>query len=139
MYLLDTNVLSEFQRSRPNEGVLSWVESVDPVKLNISVLTVLEIEVGILRLSRRDEVQAMRLRNWLDEAVLDGFEGRTLPITLEISRRAAQTHVPNSKPAIDALLGATASVHGLTVVTRNVKDFAELGVPVFNPWRAPER
>ena len=63
MYLLDTNVLSEFQRSRPNEGVLSWVESVDPVKLNISVLTVLEIEVGILRLSRRDEVQAMRLRN----------------------------------------------------------------------------
>ena len=63
MYLLDTNVLSEFQRSRPNEGVLSWVESVAPVKLNISVLTVLEIEVGILRLSRRDEVQAMRLRN----------------------------------------------------------------------------
>lgn len=63
MYLLDTNILSEFQRSRPNEGVLSWVESVDPFKLNISVLTVLEIEVGILRLSRRDEVQAMRLRN----------------------------------------------------------------------------
>lgn len=99
MYLLDTNVLSEFQRSRPNEGVLSWVESVDPFKLNISVLTVLEIEVGILRLSRRDQVQAMRLRNWLDEAVLDGFEGRTLPITLEISR-------PGAHPSVDAGLGS---------------------------------
>lgn len=137
MYLLDTNVLSEFQKSRPDEHFINWVGSVDPFNLYISVLTVMEIEIGILRLARRDEVQAMRLRNWLEASVLEGFEGRVLPISLEVCRRAAQTHVPDPKAEIDALIAATASVHGLTVVTRNVKDFLALGVPLFNPWHTP--
>lgn len=137
MYLLDTNVLSEFQKSRPDEHVINWVGSVDPFNLYISVLTVMEIEIGILGLARRDEVRAMRLRNWLEASVLDSFEGRVLPISLEVCRRAAQTLVPNPKAEIDALIGGTASVHGLTVVTRNEKDFSPLGVALFNPWRDP--
>mgnify|MGYP002724323652 FL=1 len=135
-YLLDTNIISELRKPqrRANAGVRSWVSSRAAADLYLSAITILEIEVGIGRLSRRDPVQAKRLRAWLDDDVLDAFAGRILPVDLPVARRCARMHVPDPRPERDALIAATASVRGLTVVTRNVKDFELLGVPVLNPW-----
>ena len=135
MYLLDTNIISEFQKSQPNEGVLHWVAEHDESELYLSVITVMEIEIGVRRLERRDAERAHRLQHWLDGAVLEAFQGRILPIDLEVARRCVFNHVPDPAPERDALIAATASTHGLTVVTRNEKDFRRLGVPVLNPFK----
>lgn len=135
-YLLDTNVISELRKpaTRVDHGVRSWVGALPPSELFLSVVTILEIEVGIARVSRRDQVQSTRLRTWLEAEVLDLFSGRILPVGLPEVRRAAWLHVPDPRPERDALIAATAAVHDLTVVTRNVADFATMGVPVVNPW-----
>lgn len=135
MYLLDTNIISEFQKSKPNAGVLRWVAEHDESELYLSVITVMEIEIGVRRLERRDAERANRLQRWLDGAVLDAFQGRILPIDLEAARRCVLNHVPDPAPERDALIAATASTHGLTIVTRNTKDFRRLGVPVLNPFK----
>ena len=135
MYLLDTDIISEFQKSQPNEGVLHWVRKHDESALYLSVITVMEIEIGVRRLERRDAERAHRLQRWLDGAVLEAFQGRILPIDLEVARRCVFNHVPDPAPGRDALIAATASTHGLTVVTRNEKDFRRLGVPVLNPFK----
>mgnify|MGYP002724197844 FL=1 len=135
-HLLDTNVISELRKPqrRANAGVRSWISSRVVSDLYLSVITVLEIEIGIKRLARNDPVQSERLQVWLDMEVLDVFSGRILPVDVPVARRCARMHVPDPRPERDALIAATASVHGLTVVTRNVRDFEHLGVSVFNPW-----
>lgn len=137
-YLLDTNVVSELRKGPAlvDPHVVAWAEGRATHELLISVVTVLEIELGVLRVERRDPRQGSVLRRWLEEGVLAGFAERTLPIDLDIARRAARLHIPDPRPERDAYLAATAIEHGLTVVTRNVVDFESTGVAVLDPWAA---
>lgn len=135
-YLLDTNVVSELRKSqsRADQAVRSWVAARVSTDLHLSVVTILEIELGIARLSRRSPAQADRLQTWLEDDVLEVFGGRILPVDVLVARRAARLHVPDPRPERDALIAATAVVHGLTVVTRNVADCEPMGVAVIDPW-----
>lgn len=140
MYLLDTNVLSELHRvirDRGDARVAAWVSDVGIELCRVSALTLMELEIGVLRMERRDPRQGAVLRTWLDGTLVPEFEGRVLPVEGQVALRCARLHVvPDPQPGRDALLAATALVHGLTVVTRNEADFAPTGVDVFNPWRA---
>jgi predicted nucleic acid-binding protein len=133
-YLLDTNVLSETRKRHPDAGVASWIASTPPDQLRVSVLTLGEIEQGISRVrGRGDHDQAAGLEDWL-RAVELGFGDRLLPVTLPIAYAWGQQQRSQPLPVIDGLLAATAKVNDLTVVTRNVKDFAQSGIPVHNPF-----
>ena len=137
MLLLDTNVISELRKislGRADEKVAGWAREVDPGDLYISAITVHELEVGVLRVERRDARQGAVLRVWLEDRVLRTFAGRILAVNTAIAMRGAQMQVPNPHPLEDGLIAATALVHGMTVVTRNVGDFAGTGVSVLNPW-----
>lgn len=139
MYLLDTNVVSELRKSRTsrcNPDVQRWIDSVASPSLYISAITVLELEVGVLQLSRRDVAQGEILRNWLHVRVLPSFADRILPVDTQIALSCAALHVPVSQSRYDALIAATALVHNMTVVTRNTADFAPTGVATLNPWEA---
>ena len=133
-FLLDTNVVSEMRRMRIDANVAAWVDEQDPSDQFISTITIMEIEIGILQLERRDTRQSTRLRRWLEELVLPNFDGRILPIDTEVALKCAGLHVPDPRPERDAMIAATALVHGLTMVTRNTADFAPTGVPLLNPW-----
>lgn len=135
-YLLDTNVVSELRKSRQRIApqVRAWAERQITHELSVSVITVMEIEIGVARVERRDDAQGAVLRRWFDTELLAAFEDRVLSIDLDVVRRAANLHVPDPRPDRDALIGATALSRGLTVVTRNTADFEPLGVAVFNPW-----
>jgi predicted nucleic acid-binding protein len=140
MFLLDTNVISELRKAgdgNADANVVSWSSSVVATRLYLSAITVMELELGILRLERRDTIQASRLRRWMNNHVLAEFSERILPIDLPVALRCAQLHVPDPRPDRDAYIAATALVHGMTVVTRNVIDFSPTGVRVSNPWEAP--
>lgn len=134
MYLLDTNVISELRKARCDHQVKLWASAQAPASLFISAITVMELETGILRVERRDPRQGRLLRLWLEEQVLPAFNGRILAIDTEISRRCAHLHVPDPRSECDALIAATALIHGLMVVTRNTQDFQHCRVPVLNPW-----
>jgi len=134
MFLLDTNVVSELRKAQADPAVVAWARSVPAYKLYISAITLLEIETGILRLERRDPIQALPLRNWLEAHVIPAFTGRVLSIDGAVARRCARLHVPDRSNECDALIAATALVHDMTVVTRNSRDFAFSGAPVLNPW-----
>lgn len=135
MYLLDTNVVSELRRGRrANARVLAWSKSVSSDDLFISAITILEIEVGILRIERRDARQSEMLRQWLESQILPAFAERILLVDTMVARRGAKLHVPDPRSDLDALIAATALVHGLTLVTRNVADFRAMGVALLNPW-----
>lgn len=104
--------------------------------LYISVISVLELEIGILLVERRDQEQGTILRAWMDRHVLPTFSARILAIDTAVAQRCAMLHVPNPRSDRDALIAATALVHGLTVATRNVADFERMGVGVLNPWES---
>jgi predicted nucleic acid-binding protein len=134
--LLDTNVVSELRKSarQAAPAVRAWAAEQITHELSISVITVLEIEIGVARVERRDADQGARLRRWFTDDLLAAFDGRILPIDLAVAHRAAGLHVPDPRPERDALIAATALTRNLTVVTRNTADFEPLGVSVLNPW-----
>lgn len=136
MFLLDTNVISELRQvTKANANVVSWARAVSSSALFISVITVLEIEMGVLQKERQDPSQGAILRTWINSHVLPAFSGRILNIDVAVSQRCAKLHIPDPKSERDALIAATALVHGMTVVTRNVKDFEGTGVALVNPWK----
>ncbi|GAB3650721.1 type II toxin-antitoxin system VapC family toxin [Ramlibacter alkalitolerans] len=137
MFLLDTNVVSELRKApkgRADPGVVAWARSVDPTTLHLSAISILELEQGILQLQRRDAQQGSMLRTWMASQVLPAFEGRILPVDVAVALRCAALHVPDRRAERDSLIAATALVHGLTVVTRNVPDFEGSGVVLLDPW-----
>ncbi|MFD2182104.1 type II toxin-antitoxin system VapC family toxin [Rhodoplanes azumiensis] len=135
MFLLDTNILSELRRPRrADPNVLEWAAGMDIERFYLSVITIMEIAVGALRLERKDPEQADALRRWIDQNLLPDFNDRLVPVDLAVARQCARLHVPDPRAERDALIAATALVHDMTVVTRNVRDFAPLGVRVLNPW-----
>ena len=97
----------------------------------------MELEIGILAMQRRDEIQGRQLRAWFEAKVLPVFKARVLPVDTSVALRCAKLHSPNPRSERDALIAATAAVHGMTVATRNEKDFALPGINVVNPWRTP--
>jgi toxin FitB len=138
MYLLDTNVVSELRKVRTGKAdarVAAWADSVDAVDLFLSTITVQELEIGVLLAERRDPTQGTMLRVWFERCVLPAFADRVLAVDLAVARNSARLHVPNPRPLRDSFIAATALVHGLTVVTRDVGDFESTGVPILNPWR----
>ena len=139
MILLDTNVVSEFRKIRMGKAdgnVARWEAGLRTSTLFLSAITIFELEHGTLLLERRDPRQGSGLRRWLDQQVATSFAKRVLPIDAAIAKVAASLHIPAPRPERDALIGATALVHGMTVATRNVADFQPMGVPVLNPWDA---
>lgn len=135
MILLDTNIVSALRRpDRIDPPLARWAATVSYEEAYLSAVTVFEIERGLLLAERRVPAQAAEIRRWLEGEVLPRYAARILPVDAAVARRCAALHVPRTRPAYDALIAATALVHGLTVVTRNTADFAPMGVPVFNPW-----
>ncbi len=138
MYLLDTNVISELRKVGDNLAdtrFMAWFSGVDASACYISALTLMELEIGVLRVQRRDARQGALLRLWLDTRVMPEFEGRVLAVDGMVALRCARLHVPDPRADRDALIAATALVHGMTVVTRNTADFTPTGVPLLNPWQ----
>lgn len=139
MYLLDTNVVYELRKvnhGKADPNVVAWDASVDASDLFLSVITVQELEIGVRQAERRDPQKGAVLRTWLNSHVLPAFEDRILDVDTVIALRSAALHVPNPCPVRDGLIAATALIHGMTVVTRNVEDFASTGVVMINPWEA---
>ncbi|MEZ2147634.1 type II toxin-antitoxin system VapC family toxin [Bradyrhizobium sp. DN5] len=135
MFLLDTNVISELRRpDKAHRNVAAWASSIPAASFFISVISILEIEFGARLIERKDTTQGAILRAWIDNHILARFEDRILAIDTAVAQRCAQLHVPNPRAERDALIAATAFVHGLTIVTRNVGDFEPTGVPLLNPW-----
>jgi predicted nucleic acid-binding protein len=137
MYLLDTNVISELRKAgdgKANANVVAWLSSVDAGTFYLSAVTLMEIELGILRIERRDAIQGNRLRGWMNNHILPEFVDRTLPVDAAVAVRCAGLHVPDPCSERDAFIAATALVHGMTLVTRNTADFKATAVPMLNPW-----
>ena len=137
MYLLDTNVVSELRKTKSNKAdkhVVAWANSVSASTLFLSVISILELETGILLLERKDPAQGSLLRSWLETHVLTAFVDRVLPVDIAVARQCAKLHIPNPQSDRDAMIAATAFVHGMIVVTRNTNDFTNTGVEILNPW-----
>jgi predicted nucleic acid-binding protein len=137
MYLLDTNVVSEFRKSadgRINKSVKRWADEISPDLMFISAISVLELEIGVLQIERRDKKQGLVLRKWLNKNFLPAFLNRVLPVDVAVAQRCASLHVPNPKSERDAMIAATAIEHRMTIVTRNVSDFSQSGAKIFDPW-----
>ncbi len=138
MVVLDTNVLSELRKvrlGRADTNVVAWAESVDAADLFISAISIMELELGVLSMERKDAAQGAMLRTWLEQQVLPEFSGRTLPVDTAVAQRCARLHVPDKRGERDALIAATAMVHGMAVATRNVADFEPTGVALIDPWK----
>ena len=134
--LLDTNVVSELRKGRrADPQVLAWLDEEPAEGLFLSVLTVGEIQRGVLLVSRRDPAQGQRLDLWLQQ-LLAASSGRVLPIDEETARIWARLMTPSPRPVVDALLAATALRHGLRLATRNVRDFVGTGVDLVDPFAA---
>lgn len=134
-YLLDTNVISELRKGRRcDPGVAAWMAAVEPEEIFLSSLTLGELRKGIEKIRRRDLPAASVLEDWLGEVVTAHAE-RILPVDEGVADRWGRFNVPDPLPVLDGLLAATAQVHGLTLVTRNLKDVERTGVPCHNPFR----
>ena len=142
MYLFDTNAVSEIRKvvaGRADERFSRWVSSIEPALSYISVVTVTELEIGVRLAERRDPLSGAVLRKWLEDDVHTAFEGRVLPVDIEIARIAADLHIPDPAPVNDAYIAATAIAAALSVVTRNTGDFTRFrGLDVINPWAVGE-
>jgi len=139
MFILDTNVVSELRKvraGRADKKVARWADSVDAADLYLSAISVQELELGVRLIERRDPTQGAIFRTWLESHVLPAFAGRILPADVAVAQRCAALHAPDPAPVMDSLIAATALVHGMTLVTRNVADFESSGVAMFNPWEA---
>ena len=137
MYLLDTNVVSELRKApagKADPNVIKWASNTHPEMLYLSVITVLELEMGILLMERRDQHQGSLLRRWLEHQVLPAFDGRILSVDTAVARKCAELHVPDRRAERDATIVATASIHRMKVVTRNVADFDQSAIEIVNPW-----
>lgn len=139
MFLLDTNVVSELRKAkagRADKNVVAWAASTSASGMFVSAITVQELEIGVLLAERRDAAQGAILRRWLETQVLPAFAERILPVDTAVARRGAVLHVPDPRPVRDSFIAATALVHRMPVVTRNVPGFAPTGVEIINPWQA---
>jgi hypothetical protein len=135
MFLLDTDVVSELRRGgKADTHVRRWAARISPTELYLSAVSVLELEIGVLRIERRDPSQGAILRAWLEDRVLPAFEERILPIDTAVARRCARLHIADPHSDHDALIAATSLVHGMTVVTRNTRDLQDTGAKLLNPW-----
>jgi toxin FitB len=138
LFLLDTNVVSELRKAaggKADNRVVAWASATPARLMFVSAITLLELEIGVLRIERRDRQQAKPLRHWLDTQVLPAFAGRVLAVDQAVALACARLQVPDRLAERDALIAATAQVHGLTVATRNTRDFAAAGVAMLDPWR----
>lgn len=139
MFILDTNVISELRKAkdgRADRNVTAWASGIPVGSLFLSVISVFELEKGVRSKERSDPAQGALLRAWLSGQVFSAFDGRVLPIDSVVAQRCAGLHVPNPRSERDAFIAATAMVHSMTVVTRNLSDFEATGVPLLNPWIA---
>lgn len=139
MYLLDTSVVSELRKIRLGKAdarVAAWADRVEADDLYLSAISIEEIEIGVLWAERRDPAQGEVLRAWFDKQVLPAFADRILPVDVAVAQRSARLQVPDPRLMLDTLIAATALEHGLTLVTRNVTDFAGTGVTVLDLWKA---
>lgn len=140
MFVLDTNVVSELRKVRSGKadpGVGAWASKVPSGQLFVSSITIHELGHGVLLAERADPPKGAVLRRWLDDSVAAAFDQRVLAVDATVARRAAALHVPDPAPFRDALIGATALIHEMTLVTRNIKDFARFdGLDIIDPWHA---
>lgn len=138
MFLLDTNVVSELRKAKAgkaNPGVVEWAEKVPAALMFLSVISLHELEHGVLLAERSDPPKGRILREWLNESVVPSFSDRIVPIDSPVAIRAAALHVPDPAPVRDALIGASALVHEMAVVTRNISDFEGYAdLDLINPW-----
>ncbi len=135
MMLLDTNVLSELRKAgRCDPSVAAWQQDQDLDKQFVSVISLLELKLGIELEARKNAEFAARLTLWYEGRVKTAFQGRILAVDLQIAEACATLHAARTRPYRDSLLASTALVHGFTVVTRNTADFADTGLPLINPW-----
>jgi predicted nucleic acid-binding protein len=137
MFLLDTNVVSELRKvrlGRADKNVAAWADTTETAELFISVITLQELEIGVLLAERQNAEQGSMFRRWMNNQVLPAFAGRILPVDQAVARQSARLHVPDPQPIRDGLIAATAIVHKMVVVTRNTRDFERTGVTILNPW-----
>lgn len=139
MFILDTNVVSELRKAKAGKAdrhVTAWATGAPTGSLYVSAITVLELEIGVRRKERSDKAQGKLLRAWMDEHVMPAFAGRVLAVDAAVALRCAALQVPDKTSERDALIAATALVHGMVVVTRNGADFRASGVGLIDPWEA---
>ena len=139
MFLLDTDVVSELRKARAGKAdrnVVEWAHSVSATSLYLSAISILELEIGVMLVERRDAVQGAILRAWLDNHVLPAFAGRIIAVDTAVARCCGRLHVPDRRSDHDAFIAAAALLHGMTVVTRNIADFAPTGVETLDPWQS---
>ncbi len=140
MFVLDTNVVSELRKAKAGKAdanVTAWAAEMPAEQLFVSAITILELELGVLLLERRDARQGATMRAWFERSVMPAFAGRVLSVDTAVALACAELHVPNPRGERDALIAATARVHAMTVVTRNVADYDRTGVRVLDPWAPP--
>jgi hypothetical protein len=140
MYLLDTNVVSELRKvkaGKADKNVAQWSKSVDANDLFISVITLQEIELGILLMEKKGATQGALLRRWFTDQVIPTFAERTLVVDAAVAKKYAEINAESIRPYRDGFIAATALVHRMTLVTRDVGDFEGTGVALVNPWKAP--
>lgn len=137
MYLLDTNIISESRKlgtSRIDPRAARWFAQVDVETTFVSAMTIFELERGVQQMERRDATQGSALRRWLDDQIMTAYENRTLPLSRAVALVCAGLHIPDPKSERDAWIAATAIDAELTLISRNVSDFANMSVELINPF-----